>query len=192
MHKDGRGVTGRLLAICLGLSLLPSCVRVDIEGPDATAGVGRQAADGADGSGGDRQPPPESAPDGMPGHQETDATIDAGAESDAASCGGTLYNGLCWYWAAPMESCTAGCATRGAYHVATRDYAGSSGSPANCEHVMTALGIPDGTITWGPATRGLGCVFRGDGTRWWVLTPATNEGDEPTVPGSRRVCACNN
>src|SRR5690606_33979892 len=57
--------------------------------------------------------------------------------------GGAEVGGYCWYTGSVFQSCTSVCTSRGlAYHNATRDYAGSAGSHANCGAVMDALFMP--------------------------------------------------
>jgi hypothetical protein len=61
-----------------------------------------------------------------------------------AQCAGTRVGGYCWYFGAPGESCNAVCAGHGGYHDATRFYAGSVGTDAQCVAVLDALGAPKG------------------------------------------------
>jgi prepilin-type N-terminal cleavage/methylation domain-containing protein len=62
-------------------------------------------------------------------------------------CGGTLVGGYCWYTTgySPV-TCTQICSTHGGVNTATRDFAGSNGTDAQCAAVLTSLGFPN---DWG-------------------------------------------
>lgn len=115
-----------------------------------------------------------------------------GSGDSTVTCGsgGSVVNGVCWYYAADNQSCTALCATRGGYNAATLTYAGSAGSAANCLAVMDAIGAPGGAITSQGCGVAVGCVFdSATPGRFLCTSPATNAGD--AYLGGRRACACN-
>lgn len=67
-----------------------------------------------------------------------------GAEQPPAQCAGTRVGEYCWYLGAKGQSCDEVCAPHGGYHDATRFYAGSTGTNAQCTNVLNALGAPSG------------------------------------------------
>lgn len=104
-------------------------------------------------------------------------------------CGGTLIGGYCWYLGANGDTCNTVCSTHGGYNAATGTYAGSSGSNANCQNVMTTLGASGGSVTdlgCSGSYVGNGCfVYNGNRYR------CTNSTDGTSYLG-QRACACNN
>ncbi|HRO48918.1 MAG TPA: hypothetical protein PLW75_02155 [Hyphomicrobium sp.] len=128
-----------------------------------------------------------------------------------AGCGGTMVGGYCWY-AGYSESCTTTCASRGGYNEATRTYAGSGGTVANCRAVInavTGLSLQEAAVQSVGGTYAGGCVWAlvipghpdGRGARYTTSTtagalpPAITGPGTPQNPGvvaSRRMCACNN
>ena len=110
---------------------------------------------------------------------------------DTSSCC-TPVGGFCWFLGAVGQSCDATCTANGlVYNSATDTYAGSSGSDANCNAVLDALGVPAGTLMQWDWHSGLGCfqcVSCGDVIRFRETSNPTNGGaSEATV---RRACAC--
>ena len=106
----------------------------------------------------------------------------------------TDVGGFCWYLAADAaDSCDDVCAlgTRGGYNAATLTYAGSDGTNANCESVLTALGV-SGTVNYLTTVNGIGCaayVYSGGSIRYRFIGEATNS--SATYSIYRRACACN-
>ncbi len=111
------------------------------------------------------------------------------------TCAGTLVGGYCWY-AGPNvgsfgtpKSCTQVCLSYGGVDmVGTKDYAGSSGTDAQCKSVLTALGLGSGNL-WFLSASNMGCYL--SGTRRYRNTATTTAGAASGI-GSRRACACNN
>lgn len=118
-------------------------------------------------------------------------TVSAGsADADwtvttQAACGGAEVGGSCWYYGADGASCADTCSTRGGYDEATRTFAGSDGSDANCDAVLDAIGAPSATL--GTFALAHGCsFFNGQRRRYSAPTTA-----EAATAGIRRACACN-
>jgi hypothetical protein len=98
---------------------------------------------------------------------------------------GAIVAGVCWFLGVSEQSCTQTCAAQGRpYNDATRDFAGSNGSDANCSEVAIALGgaaaAGHGNLT------GVGCYATGGGTI--RDTTATTAG--ATFTQAARYCAC--
>jgi len=109
------------------------------------------------------------------------------AATPRSACpGGQIVGGYCWYYAgAPSVDCDTTCAAQGAvYDEATRTFAGSDGTDANCGAVAAAfLG---GAVPVLPMPAGEGCAFAG---------LAVIRGTNPTTssassPSNLRYCAC--
>lgn len=130
-------------------------------------------------------PDPDPAPD-----------IPMDTADGPTTCAGTSHAGCCWYIAYDPYaslSCTSVCSSHGGYDECTRTFAGSDGTLANCDAVLTALGEPNPGTTeeiYGFHS-GVGCnTMYLENNRYWVAIPATTEG--ATAAMARRVCACNN
>jgi hypothetical protein len=102
---------------------------------------------------------------------------------------GVVVGGATWYFGGDNQSCTSVCSFYGlSYNTATLTYAGSSGSNANCQMVLDALGAGSGGISSGPCGgQALGCML-GEGTRARCTSPATTAG--AAQGGQFRACAC--
>ncbi len=102
------------------------------------------------------------------------------------SCpGGQIVGGFCWYQGAVNANCDATCAAHGkVYDDATRTYAGSDGTDANCESVGTALGLPGffSTVSFG----GFGCFNGGFGNTRDTAPTTSSTASFSAV----RYCAC--
>lgn len=113
-------------------------------------------------------------------------------KDDVEPCPGTLVGGACWYLSAPGESCDTACAAAGlTYDSATRTYAGSDGTLARCDAVLTALGEPaPPTARDAPCdSLGLGCaVIPSIPDRIRCTTPPTTSADSGAL--AQRACAC--
>lgn len=101
--------------------------------------------------------------------------------------------GGCWYLS-PGTSCTAVCELAGLrYSEATRTFAGSDGTDAHCDDVVTALGVTstaEGADCTGLGIGGFGCFFPGE-----FGPPAIRCTAPPTTPevehvDAGRACAC--
>jgi len=107
-------------------------------------------------------------------------------------CGGAVFAGICWHHGAENLSCAEVCAPYGGYHDATRTYAGSDGSSANCKDVLNALNIPIDDFYENPYG-GMGCytiqLVSGNYGGFWDQDPTTASATIST-PGRRRICAC--
>ena len=120
---------------------------------------------------------------------------------DVTGTRGVDVGGAKWFFGADGASCDETCArVGGVYDLATRDYAGSNGTNANCEAVLTALGAFSGTTVVDSQAAGFGCGVQpgsspsGSTTPSWK-TPASFRDVDPTTPTrkaarSRRACAC--
>jgi hypothetical protein len=117
--------------------------------------------------------------------------------STLPSCGpsGRAVGGFCWYAAGDeANNCTQTCAAVGrTYHEATRTFAGSDGTLANCVAVALAFGIGNPPEDVTGCTTGNGCsvvlpdpdaIF----TPTRCVTPATTA--EAGGDSGFRLCAC--
>jgi len=107
--------------------------------------------------------------------------------------GGLNFGGSCWYTGLAAQSCTQVCSTRGGYSDETEAFAGSGGSSANCEALMTAFSGASSASYTGDVDCGAlggGCVYReSTSSTQRCSTPATTAGASQS--GHRRICACN-
>jgi len=102
--------------------------------------------------------------------------------------GGFLYSGACWYRTALDENCDEVCAGVGlAYDSATLTIAGSGGTNAACDAILTGIGVGGAGVTDGSCFEGFGCLEEA-GSRGRCTDPATSA----TVkdPTATRACAC--
>jgi hypothetical protein len=146
---------------------------------------------------------------GLAGALACDASCDFDASAcfafDCAAAGGTEVGPACWFYGTSGQDCNAVCAGAGlVYDDATRTFAGSDGSLANCDAVLTALsvqGVPsDVDASSDRSGGGRGCAtFNAIGycpqvsspsldTCWWrdvgpTLASAAHSSTE-------RACAC--
>lgn len=115
------------------------------------------------------------------------------------ACGGTSVGGYCWYFGAGGESCDTVCASHGGCDITgTRDYAGSAGSLANCQAVLSALGQGSGAIDDFPNNSvNLGCGKFGSFTNmsphlmrdYYNATTCSAAGLASPL-ADQRACAC--
>lgn len=105
-------------------------------------------------------------------------------------CGGVEVGGYCWYYGVAGQSCSLVCTQAGLAcdETATRNYAGSGGTDANCAAVLEALGAPaDASISVWPV--GLGCYYGG------AFTGRSRGSNTTTCAASSittyRACVCN-
>jgi hypothetical protein len=112
-------------------------------------------------------------------HCDTDTDTDTDTDADC-DFEGVLVGGSCWYLAEPNESCTETCSTHDGYDEATKTFAGSAGTAANCKAVLNALG---GYNYWKGDICGLGGIgcHKYTGNGWRDLTPTTAD----TAPWDR-------
>jgi hypothetical protein len=103
-----------------------------------------------------------------------------------AGCPGVTVGGFCWLLGASGQSCDAVCGTL-AYDSATLTYAGSSGTDANCEAVLDALGVPAGSLFSGTCSEAVGCAYTGT-SRLRCTSPQTDSSTGSA--GYERACAC--
>src|SRR5262245_59540823 len=109
---------------------------------------------------------------------------------------GQPVGNFCWFLGARGADCDATCAAQGmVYDGATATYAGSAGTNANCEAVLTALGHPGSVVNAAPGgSGGLGCY-------WFTVCIFTcgevgvRDIGETTTSGAsfepaERACAC--
>jgi len=108
--------------------------------------------------------------------------------------GGEKVGGACWYIGDAGESCDTVCDNKGlGFDDPTLTYAGSNGTTAHCEEVLTALGF-SGTpneLDCSAVGGGLGCLYDSSPTTPGNLRctmPGTSGGY--SSPYARRACAC--
>lgn len=122
--------------------------------------------------------------------------VAAGLTSSASSaCPGALVDGACWFLSENQSDCIERCAEAGLrYDQATRMYAGSDGTDANCEKILDALGAPGDPFVLNSTDcsnvpNGMGCfhdLFYHLRVRCSIVpTDATS-----FFPDAQRVCAC--
>ena len=104
---------------------------------------------------------------------------------------GKSIGGRCWYSTVFNESCDMACTYHGlSYDPDTAAYAGSGGSFANCDAVLTAFGAPlasAGDVAG--CSSGYGCAFDSNVPgRVRCTSPATTS--SAFAPTVLRVCAC--
>ena len=96
---------------------------------------------------GDRVDEPDVADDAATDALDADSSAEAEAEAEAEAdtppgpCAGRAVGGACWYLSAEERNCDDACSSHGGYNEATRTYAGSSGTNANCDEALDALGV---------------------------------------------------
>src|SRR5262249_605365 len=107
----------------------------------------------------------------------------------------SFVGGFCWYLGAAGADCDATCAAQGrVYDAATATYAGSSGTNANCEAVLTALGHPGSVPDLSLTASGIGCSWITICIEGCASLGIREIGETTTsgasVPFSERACAC--
>lgn len=114
----------------------------------------------------------------------------AGIVAGLPFCSGVQVGGSCWFLGGDGLDCEVTCATVGlVYDDATRTFAGSGGTDANCSAVMDALGTAPGAASGGACGPALGCNTDTPGS--FVLrctSPDTTS--SAAALGFRRACAC--
>lgn len=102
-------------------------------------------------------------------------------------CTGTLFDDICWQVAAGSETCDTTCALDGGNHSATRYYAGSHGTMAQCQAAYDAvIGPPTDTVIG--VIPYAGCYQSGTEAHW---APYGTLSDTLTGSASlKRICAC--
>jgi hypothetical protein len=106
-----------------------------------------------------------------------------------AGCEAT-NGGLCWFRGMPGESCATVCANADrSYDAATSTYAGSNGSAANCQAVLTSLGLPtDPFFDIDQCANAVGCAVLPNTLSMRCTAPPTT--DDAAPGAALRVCAC--
>jgi len=199
LKKSGSGPF-QLKAVAVGklgaIAVLPpdfgtdGCVRLEVGGGGDTYHV-RFGADGQVTNDGTKQfkvvkptgegtcPPPTLSP------TTTTTTLPCAL--------GQPVGNFCWFLGALAADCDATCAAQGlVYDPATATYAGSAGTSANCEAVLTALGRP-GMVFDALGIGGVGCAYLP--ACGFDCGPVNIRAiDEPTTSGAssvvERACAC--
>jgi len=119
-------------------------------------------------------------------------SADSVPEHPNVTCGGTDLEGACWYFGGENLSCEMVCSSHGGYNDATRNYAGSDGTSANCQNVLNKLSIPLDNF-YKTTQGGLGCfalqTTSGNYFGYWDSQPTTATATY-SIPGRRRLCAC--
>ncbi len=136
------------------------------------------------------------------GHPFGALGCDGSCDFDVNGCscvglGGVEVGGACWFNSAVDGNCTDACAAVGLnYDDATRDYAGSAGTNANCVAVNDALGNAGGAVLDFVCAAGFstGCTwsaaFGAPFDRIRCVSPAPTTAGADAGPDYRRVCAC--
>lgn len=102
----------------------------------------------------------------------------------------TLVGGYCWHkTTSAAESCTTRCSSLGGVHPATRYYAGSYGTTANCQSVLIALGETAPSVTY-DLDSSAGC-YRAQTTARAIGSLFTDYSVGVLGSQARRACACN-
>lgn len=112
-------------------------------------------------------------------------------QGTSKTCSGNTVGGYCWYMSATFDNCDNTCTPHGGYNAATRTYTGDTGTNAQCDAVLLALGSADvdGTSADSGCSAATGCMFvsSGGNTRCTNL-PTTSSASE--VNFGTRACAC--
>ena len=119
----------------------------------------------------------------------TSTTTVSTTSSTTLPCPGTgvFVGGACWYLGAPGADCDNACTNEGlVYDPATKSYAGSDGTDANCQAVYVALGGPN-SFLGNTNTGGMGCFDYGGAAAARDTDPTTSNAN---LTGFKRVCAC--
>lgn len=120
----------------------------------------------------------------------TQMSMEYAEESSTCAEGGVLFAEYCWYQITSNQvSCNDLCADKGGYHLATRFFAGSDGSYANCVDVAQMIN-PSATAESGPSytssNDNYGCNIRSNGKVY--------RGGQTTSPYATStrdiICAC--
>ena len=105
-------------------------------------------------------------------------------------CAATV-GGFCWFKGVNGANCNTTCAAVGrVYSDATRDFAGSNGSAANCTAVAQAIQPSAFNATPASSDGGYGCVdldLNNNGATTWIFSPVT---DATSSFSAARYCAC--
>jgi hypothetical protein len=117
----------------------------------------------------------------------------AAGRGNAACLAGAEVGGACWFLGEVGESCSQVCDAAGfAYDQATRTFAGSDGTNANCVAVLDALNVIGGAVQDLPCDEdaSIGCTFEPD-----LMAAGRIRCTRPTLPdafvnGVQRACAC--
>ncbi|MBM9593931.1 hypothetical protein [Roseitranquillus sediminis] len=127
----------------------------------------------------------------------TDGTLDGSASFQYASCSapdmsclsdGEEVGGQRWFYGAYGQSCDAVCSGESLYYdEATRSYAGSDGTNANCVAVLYALGATGTTVSTYSFTAA-GCGYSSSLSSRFRMTVATRSAQSSGT--ARRACAC--
>ena len=130
-------------------------------------------------------PTPTATDTRVPTPTDTPVTI-------TVKCAGVKVGEFCWYFGKENLSCDEVCSSHGGYDEATRSYAGSDGSQANCKSVLTALKVTLDNF-FETSQGGIGCfaiqTTSGNYFGYWDQQPTTGSATSVT-PGRRRICAC--
>jgi hypothetical protein len=138
---------------------------------------------------------------GLPACSEGDTLVMGAAVWEcrsAPTCDGFVNGGVCWVLSSPGGSCENACYSRGGYNDATRTFAGSAGSDANCMSILTSLGAvfdPE-EFQSEELGLGLGCLAATNGGAWQAYRDTYETTAAASYPGGegayiRRACACN-
>ena len=124
---------------------------------------------------------------------EADSSAEAEADADAppGRCAGHVVGGSCWYLSVEERNCDDACSSHGGYDEATRTYAGSSGTNANCDEVLDALGVAGSrTSTLAASFAAVGCFYLNLADARYRVQDRTTTSSATYMLG-RRACACN-
>jgi hypothetical protein len=104
--------------------------------------------------------------------------------------GGEDIAGSCWYLGNDGETCDQACTNHGGqtYDPATKSYAGSDGTLAQCEEVATALGVLFNTSGDTNGAAGMGCAAAPSADL--LIRDVNPTTSNASVSGFVRICAC--
>lgn len=110
-------------------------------------------------------------------------------------CDAVIVGAQCWHYGGSNQSCDDVCASYDGYNAATRTYAGSGGTNANCAAVLDALGAPGGGVSTvggglSGAQRYAGCQYD-DGKAAERLRGTDLTESDRALNNHLRACACN-
>jgi len=104
-------------------------------------------------------------------------------------CTGVTVGGSCWLLGSSGDSCDTTCNNAGLlYDDATRTYAGSDGSDADCTAVLDALAVTGSGVTFSGCGVGVGCGYDNGGSGRLRCSDATTS--SASFSTFDRACAC--
>lgn len=106
---------------------------------------------------------------------------------------GVEVSGSCWFLGDWGQSCTQVCSAQGgSYDDATRTYAGSDGSDANCTSVLSALNVQPAQFSYDNdcSYGAVGCGLRDNGGGYFWRRCGNSTTADANDGSTQRACAC--